>query len=467
MTASKTSNNIEKTCPICGKSYFVSRYGYQKKTCSTACSRILRKQHAEETSLKKYGVKNAGWTKESIEKVKATNLKKYGSEAYFSSDIAKERNKKIWQEKYGVDNPQKSKKIQEKTKETNLERYGDTNPLGKKSWKREEIDEQNLEKYGVANLGGTEESKAKIKQTHFEHYGTWYSKSSEGRKRIEETNIERYGVKSPFSSPEIQEKIRETNIKKYGVSHAMQSDEVKRGIKERYGSKFGYGSDRARSSIKRTLHEKYGVENISQVPEIQEKIKRTNEIKYGKSAYTQSTDYRKKTNNTCIEKYGVPWPCMTESCREASPQTISKINKAFGNELSKNCINFDFEHSIDSYSYDFILPESNLLVEIDPTYTHSLYGDTIFSHVDVNYHLLKSRVAEEHGLRCVHIFDWDNWTKVLHLLNSTTTKIGARKCEIHEIDKKLASQFLNSYHLQNSCKGMSISYGLFYKNELV
>lgn len=160
-----------KTCPVCGKSFLISRNNYKQKTCSTACSRILRKKHAEETSLKKYGVKNAGYTKESIEKIKATNLKKYGTEAYFSSDIAKERNKKIWQEKYGVDNPQKSKKIQEKTKETNLKRYGDTNPLGKNSWKREEIDEQNIEKYGVVNLGGTEESKKKITKTIHSKYG--------------------------------------------------------------------------------------------------------------------------------------------------------------------------------------------------------------------------------------------------------------------------------------------------------
>ncbi len=42
-------------------------------------------------------------------KAKATNLKKYGVENPFSSDIIKERIKETNLKKYGVDNPFKSK----------------------------------------------------------------------------------------------------------------------------------------------------------------------------------------------------------------------------------------------------------------------------------------------------------------------------------------------------------------------
>jgi hypothetical protein len=58
------------------------------------------------------------------EKVKATNVEKFGVENPFQSNEIKEKMKETWIEKYGVDNPAKSDDIQNKIKETNLEKYG-------------------------------------------------------------------------------------------------------------------------------------------------------------------------------------------------------------------------------------------------------------------------------------------------------------------------------------------------------
>lgn len=336
MAAQKSSRSIKKTCPVCGKSYFVPKSGYQKKTCSTECSKTLRKQHAEETSLKKYGVKNAGGTKESLEKSKATNLKKYGAESYFASETAKEHNKRVWQEKYGVDNPQKSDKVKEKTKETNLEKYGDTNPLGKKSWKRKEIDEDNLKRYGVTNLGGTEASKKKMKETQIERYGTWYSSSKEGRSKIEQTNMKRYGVKTPFESEKIKQKIRETNIKKYGVPYAMQSDEVKDRITKTLQTKYGVNwacqltqcreaSGSVISSLNKAFHNELQAHGV----------KTSYEFPIGKYSY----DLKIESTNTLIEIN----PSYTHTCANTHMGNVDKchhMNKLLAAESAGyRCIN--------------------------------------------------------------------------------------------------------------------------------
>lgn len=462
-----------KTCPVCGKSFLLNRNNYKQQTCSLECSRILRKKHAEETSLTKYGVKNAGWTKESQEKARETNQKRYGSDTYFSSDIAKVKNKKIWQEKYGVDNPQKSKDIQDKTKQTNLERYGATNPFGKNSWKRKEIDEHNLEVYGVKNLGGTEESKKKIKQTQFERYGTWYSSTDECRHKIQRTCQERYGVDSPFQSEQIKEKIQRTNLIRYGTEVPMKSEEVKAKVKATNNSKFGsdwfMGTSEFYEKSRISLKKHYGLDvtNVSQIPEIKNKTRKTNEEKYGTPAYTKSSDYREKTNLTCYSKYGVPWPCMTKKCRNSSPHTISKINEKFGELLTQNDIKYENEFCLNTYSYDFKISGSKILIEIDPSYTHSIFGDTIFSHIDTQYHKDKTNCAIKNNYKCIHVFDWDNWYKIIALIKNPKNKVFARKCKLIELDRKFAKSFYEKYHIQNYCNNLSINYGLVYDNKVI
>ena len=104
-----------KVCQIC------SQLNLYKtgKCCSKECSSILRKRNC----LVKYGVSHPLQTKEIKEKIKQTMMDKY-SGFTFQSSLLIEKMKATNLERYGVENPGQSVEVQNKMKATNLERYG-------------------------------------------------------------------------------------------------------------------------------------------------------------------------------------------------------------------------------------------------------------------------------------------------------------------------------------------------------
>jgi hypothetical protein len=91
-----------------------------------------------------------------------------------------------------------------------------------------------------------------------------------------------------------------------------------------------------------------------------------------------------------------------------------------------------------------------------------------------NYHLNKTNHFKERGVRIIHIWE-DDWSfkqeiiksQIKNLLNQSSEKIFARKCEVKEIrDTKLVSKFLNENHIQGKVNS-SLKLGLYYNGELV
>ena len=129
-----------------------------------------------------------------------------------------------------------------------------------------------------------------------------------------------------------------------------------------------------------------------------------------------------------------------------------------------NNIDYEREFPIGSYSYDFKV--KNYLIEIDPYATHnSTWGIRNNPPKSSNYHKQKSDLAKENGYFCIHKFDWDDSQKIIELLK-TNEQIGARECQVKEISREEAKNFINHYHLQNYAQD-SIRLGLFYENKLV
>ena len=130
-------------------------------------------------------------------------------------------------------------------------------------------------------------------------------------------------------------------------------------------------------------------------------------------------------------------------------------------------IDNEFEFRINSRYYDIHILNTNILIEIDPAFTHnSTFNIWDKDLLDKNYHLNKTKLAEENNYRCIHIFDWDDKEKIINILKSKN-KISAKKCSIKEISKQEANEFLDKYHLQGSCKGNDINIGLYYNEELI
>ena len=116
---------------------------------------------------------------------------------------------------------------------------------------------------------------------------------------------------------------------------------------------------------------------------------------------------------------------------------------------------------------DMYIPEKKIAIEFDGLYWHS------FEHVGRIYHLLKTQICNNVGIKLIHIFE-DEWyykqdivkSRLKHILNKTSYKIFARKCVIKEITPHMSNVFLEKYHIQGPDKA-SVRLGLFYKNRLV
>jgi hypothetical protein len=121
------------------------------------------------------------------------------------------------------------------------------------------------------------------------------------------------------------------------------------------------------------------------------------------------------------------------------------------------------------YEIDIFLEKYNIGIEFDGLYWHSeLRGR------GSKYHLDKTEYFNKKGIRIIHIFDdeWNNKTEIVkyklsHILGvSTGETIYARKCEVHIIDSKTSSNFLNKNHIQGSDKS-NVRLGLYSGEVLV
>ena len=269
-------------------------------------------------------------------------------------------------------------------------------------------------------------------------------------KLVKKTNMERYGVDNAAKSPVFKRKAIETSLKRYGVEYPTQSDAVKK-------------------KTRSTCLKRYGVPAYFQCKDMKQKAEQTCLEKYGVRHYLSNDKARKRISQTMLERYGVPWYCMTDEYQDSRhPGRISKINTMFSDMLRSYGCETSFEFSVENRLYD--VKCGNVLIELNPTFTHNsefnCYSPT-HKGKDKNYHLNKSKLAESHGYRCIHVWDWDDWNKVVRLVLPITRRIYARKCQVVELSKKEADEFLDENHLQGTCKGQKVRLGLSYQGELV
>lgn len=350
--------------------------------------------------------------------------------------------------------PLSNPKTYKKTKETLRKNYGVEHPAQSNVIK-DKMKKTNFERYGVENTFEVKEFQDKAKQTNLRKYGTEYAiGSKEIRGKAKETLLKNYGVDNAFKSEEIKNKIKETNLKNLGVEHPAQAKEVF-------------------EKIKQTNIERYGVELPLQSKEVQENMKNTNLERYGAKFLFQIPDViaeiKEKSKETMIKRYGVEYFCQHEKCVNAAKRRVSKVNRKFQELLNENSIENELEFIVENFGYD--LKVGDTLVEINPWVTHNVtigpnFGGKVVKTRPIEYHLSKTEVANKNGYNCIHIFDWDDWNRVISLLQPKST-VYARNCEVKEMKNKEVKEFLDLYHLQGSTKSLQYAYGLYYKDELV
>ena len=167
--------------------------------------------------------------------------------------------------------------------------------------------------------------------------------------------------------------------------------------------------------------------------------------KYGVSHPLKREDILEKFKQTNIKKYGVPYPLL-KHLEEHS--RISNVNKNFAILLESYNIDYIMEYNLDNLYYDFYLPKYNLLIEINPTYTHSTVkprGMQTAKGKDKNYHYNKIRLANDNGYICICIWDWINKENLIKAIVNNSYTI-----EKHEIRKYWNKEGRKEYYLESS-----------------
>lgn len=171
---------------------------------------------------------------DSLNKMKETNLKRYGVKNAFQSEEIKEKIRDANIEKYGVAHPAQSEVVKQKTKETMLERYGVEHYSQTNEYKKRYKNTIKI-KHGVEHYSKTDEYVQKTKETMLNKYGVDnYSKTQEYKNKTKKTCLKKYGVENPFQSEDIKQKIKKTNLEKYGVENPSQNEEINKKLRAKY-----------------------------------------------------------------------------------------------------------------------------------------------------------------------------------------------------------------------------------------
>ena len=453
------------------------------------------------TTIEKYGVANVAQSKDVYERMLETNLKKYGVEHPQSLESTKEKVKKTNLGRYGTTNgkvlkpkiikPKREKKAKlPKVKDTRKGHYynngiitrkikeGDEIPKGfvkgmllsdeLKKKRSAKAKETFLKKYGVDNPSKTIEVKAKIQKTNLERYGHECSAQSEVvKEKIKATNLKKYGVEYSFQAEVVKEKIKATSLERYGVDNPSKSDIIKGRIvksnRRNLGVDYPMQSKDVLDKFRVTSLQKYGTEYPNQSEIVKSKIDASTLEHYGVNRACKLDEFKKKIVDTNRERYGVDYTCLLYSGKLKGND--SSYNRDFAELLDSNNIKYEREFLLQKYSYDFKV--GNILVEINPTATHNTHFNPYGKNrIDTNYHKNKSNLAKDSGYSVIHVFDWDDIDKVVQLLRDRET-VYARKCEVIFVNEVDANKYLDTYHLQGTCRCQKFRLGLYYDNKLV
>lgn len=419
-------------CKNCGKEFNLNKvqelnytkYNKLVQYCSEECGKELIKQYLETTNLKRELIaKELGISISTYETLaKKYNLKRTKEQI---ARLKVQNMQTTMQEKYGITNAMEKKEFRQAISNT----YSNQTKEEKQE-KVKRIKQTKLEKYGDENYHNIEQAKQTMQEKYGVQIGYQTEKSVQNRIK---SSMEKYGVDNPFKSSEVHKLARQK-------------------MKEKYGVEYGYKSKIIRNKINESIKEKYGVDNIM-----------------------HSSKYQRKVKQTMFDKYKVTSGFLTPNAIKSHKQgTISKINKKCAEELKQiTDKQIKLEKPIFKYIYDIQLGE-NILIDINPTISHNVYISypyllkVVKDNIPVSkeYHLDRLKIAVENGYDLISVFDWDDWEKIKYLLQDKET-LYARKLEIKEVDKKECNEFLNNYHLQNSCNGQEVRLGLYKDNELI
>ena len=172
-----------------------------------------------------------------------------------------------------------------------------------------------------------------------------------------------------------------------------------------------------KEKLKQTCLEKYGVEYILQSKEIREKSKQTCLEKYGVEFSAQADVVKEKIKQTCLKRYGVPngggskqsLDKIANTKRKNHSFTTSKPEENLYQEIKSiyPSVIRQYKESRYPYNCDFYIPELDMFIELQGSWTHGKHPYNEKSNQDqLILNKWKSRLLDNHGFYLTAIKVW-------------------------------------------------------------
>ena len=207
-----------------------------------------------------------------------------------------------------------------------------------------------------------------------------------------------------------------------------------------------------------------------------EKAKKVHGDKYDYS----KIEYTNSLTKVCIicPQHGEFWqtpsnhinPTRPRNCPKCHAITSKKEDELYEfvssligeDKVLRNCRNV-----IPPLELDIYIPSLSIAIEFDGLRWHSEEFEA-----SPTYHLDKTNLCNEKGIRLIHIFE-DEWDlkqdvvkSILRSCFGMVDSIYARKCNVREISSSEARDFINANHIQNYVPS-KINIGLFNDDKIV
>ena len=253
-------------------------------------------------------------------------------------------------------------------------------------------------KYGVTNISQISEVNAKIRKGIKANWDNLTEEEYKNRcKAISEGTVRAYYEKHPKKEVIEKEPIKREKINRKSNSYSKSKETIEK--------------------TKKTNIEKYGVENPFAAKEVKEKIKQTKLDKYNDSTYNNREKYAK----TCQEKYGKNSYVETSEFKhkvitnQKSLYDETHTKSRIENSIIQAIVNLGIEvipnKHLDNYYLDIYMPKLNTAIEYNGNWWHSFE-----SGKSKDYHLNKSITCRNHGIRLIHIYEFESLSQQLNLL---------------------------------------------------
>ena len=235
--------------------------------------------------------------------------------------------------------------------------------------------------------------------------------------KYKQTCLEKYGVEYAQQSNKVKDKAKQTCIEKYGVEHYTNREKSKQTCLEKYGVESNLNIPEVKEKIKQTCLEKYGVEFFTQADVVKEKIKQTCLEKYGVPNGGGSKESLEKIKQTCLKRYGVPngggskqsLDKIANTKRKNHSFTTSKPEENLYQEIKSiyPSVIRQYKESRYPYNCDFYIPELDMFIELQGSWTHGKHPYNEKSNQDqLILNKWKSRLLDNHGFYLTAIKVW-------------------------------------------------------------